>query len=430
MRLKYFIVVLSMACLAPVSGWSQSANKLDDLVVEETGTEPGEATLETDTKKSGPVAELYGFVQTDAGYNAGRIHPDWFDTVRPSELPSYENEFGEDGDAYFSVRQTRFGIKSWLPTNKGDVKGIFEWELFGVGGDAGQTTIRLRHAYLQYGKFGAGQYWSPFMDINVFPNSLEYWGPSGMAFFRNVQVRYMPVMTETNHVTIALERPGASGDNGHYNDIIEERGIKGHFPLPDLSAEYRHSGDWGYVEVAGILRNIEWDDFVDDDIDLSGSATGWGINLSTNLAVGANGSMLRASVLYGEGIENYMNDSTADIAVVENPDNTVRPLTGELIPVWGLVAFYDINWNDQWTSSVGFSMISLDYDDTAALPDTFDEGRYALANVQYHPVDQVMFGAELQYGARDNFSDGWTYDAFRVQFSFRYRYSMMLGGNQ
>ena len=35
--------------------------------------------------------------------------------------------------------------------------------------------------------------WSPFMDIDVFPNSLEYWGPTGMVFFRNVQARWMPI---------------------------------------------------------------------------------------------------------------------------------------------------------------------------------------------------------------------------------------------
>ena len=31
------------------------------------------------------------------------------------------------------------------------------------------------------------------MDIDVFPNSIEYWGPAGMAFFRNVQFRWMPI---------------------------------------------------------------------------------------------------------------------------------------------------------------------------------------------------------------------------------------------
>ncbi len=121
--------------------------------------------------------EVYGFVMTDAGYNANQIHPDWFDVIRPTKLPSYEGEFGTDGNAYFSVRQTRFGVKSYLPTSLGELKTTFEFELFGTGVDAGQTTFRLRHAYAELGKFGVGQYWSPFMDADVFPNTLEYWGP-------------------------------------------------------------------------------------------------------------------------------------------------------------------------------------------------------------------------------------------------------------
>ena len=84
-------------------------------------------------------------------------------------------------------------MKSFTQTPLGELKTIFEFELFGTGADAGQTTFRLRHAYGELGQFGAGQTWSPFMDVDVFPNSLEYWGPSGMVFFRNVQVRWMPV---------------------------------------------------------------------------------------------------------------------------------------------------------------------------------------------------------------------------------------------
>ena len=74
---------------------------------------------------------------------------------------------------------------------------MFEFELFGTGVDAGQTTFRLRHAYGELGHFGAGQTWSPFMDPDVFPNSIEYWGPNGMVFFRNVQARWMPLMGQT-----------------------------------------------------------------------------------------------------------------------------------------------------------------------------------------------------------------------------------------
>ena len=31
------------------------------------------------------------------------------------------------------------------------------------------------------------------MDPDVFPNSVEYWGPTGMVFYRNVQVRFYAI---------------------------------------------------------------------------------------------------------------------------------------------------------------------------------------------------------------------------------------------
>ena len=127
--------------------------------------------------------EIYGFIMMDAGYNADQIHPDWYDVVRPSKLPAFKNEFGTDGQTYFSVRQTRLGLKNYIQTPAGELKTHFEFEMFGTGVDAGQTTFRLRHAYGELGKLGFGQYWSPFMDVDVFPNTMEYWGPSGMAYF-------------------------------------------------------------------------------------------------------------------------------------------------------------------------------------------------------------------------------------------------------
>src|SRR6478735_999514 len=212
----------------------------------------------------------------------------------------------------------------------------FEFEMFGTGVDAGQTTIRLRHAYAELGQFGAGQYWSPFMDIDVFPNTVEYWGPSGMAFFRNIQFRWMPIQGDTR-MTIALERPGASADQGVYANRIELQGVAPRFKLPDLSAEYRMAFDRGYVELAGIARRIQWVDQNTDTLNLSGSALGWGLNLSTNLKF-AN-SVFRGSVLYGEGIQNYMNDAPVDVALKERSGS--GSTQGVALPVLGISAFID-----------------------------------------------------------------------------------------
>jgi len=367
--------------------------------------------------------EIYGFAMMDAGYNAKQIHPDWYDVVRPTKLPSFQNEFGTDGHTYFSARQTRLGFKSNTSTDAGDLFTQFEFEMFGTGVDAGQTTIRLRHAYGQLGKVGAGQYWSPFMDIDVFPNSVEYWGPSGMAFYRNVQIRWMPIQGDTRF-TLALERPGASADAGIYRDRVELDDIVPRFPAPDVSAEYRMGRPWGYFEAAGILRYMKWDDLGTDSLNLEGDAIGWGLNLSSNLKINPDNTA-RLAVVYGAGIQNYMNDAPVDVGAKSNPGDSLRPIEGEALPILGISAFLDHNWNSKYSTAIGYSMIDIDNTD-GMLPSAFKRGQYALANLMCYPATNVMTGVEFQWGQRENESDGWKYDIFKVQVSFKYNFSKLL----
>ena len=375
---------------------------------------------------------IYGFIMTDAGYDANRIDPDWFDVVRPTKLPAYKGEYGTDGNIYYSARQTRFGVQSGVQTGLGELFTQFEWELFGTGVDAGQTTIRLRHAYGQLGHFGVGQYWSPFMDIDVFPNSVEYWGPNGMAFFRNIQVRWMPIMGDTR-LTFALERPGGSADGGTYAGYTQLEDVSARFPVPDFSAEYRSAQEWGYVELAGIIRYVKWEDAgLLDNIDLSGDDIGWGFNLSSNIHLNED-NLLRLSVLYGEGVENYMNDATVDVAIETDSSSGEITIKGIALPVFGAVAFFEHQWNEKFSSTIGWSMLSI-YNSNAQNFDAFHLGNYALGNVIYYPVPDVMMACELQWGMRDNFNnltnenaypETYLKDAniFKVQFSFKYNFS-------
>jgi len=364
--------------------------------------------------------EIYGFIMMDAGYNFNQSDPDWFDVMRPTKLPAFENEFGTDGNVYYSVRQTRLGFKTSFPTQLGELKTQFEYEMFGTGADAGQTTFRLRHAYAELGKFGVGQYWSPFMDIDIFPNSVEYWGPNGMVLFRNVQFRYMPIQGDTR-LTIALERPGRSADQGVYEGRIELENVEGRFPLPDLSAEYRQALPFGYVELAGMLRRIEWEDLNEDEFELSGGATGWGLNLTTNINIGEN-DVFRGGVVYGEGIQNYMNDAPVDIGIRNNFSDPVSPVEGVALPMIGLSAFLDHTWSDKFSTSVGYSMLDIENSD-AQTDDSYKKGQYALINLLYYPAENFLAGFEYQWGHRENFRDGWNTSVSRIQFSFKYNFS-------
>jgi hypothetical protein len=230
----------------------------------------------------------------------------------------------------------------------------------------------------------------------------------------------MPIQGDTR-MTIALERPCTSADQGTYAGRVELQDVKPRFPYPDLSAEYRYGKKWGYVELAGLLRRIEWKDQGADAFNLTGDATGWGVNLSSNLNLGKS-SVARFQAMYGEGVENYMNDAPADIGIENQSGNPVAPVKGVPLPVTGVVAFLDHSWNTKLTTAVGYSMVDIDNSAQQA-PDAFSKAQYALGNLLYSPTPGVTAGVEFQWGNRDNFSDGFTSDIRKIQFSFKYAFS-------
>ena len=361
--------------------------------------------------------EIYGFILADVIYDFKQMDPKWFDVPRPTKLPAYKNQFGADGQMYFSMRQTRFGVRGYSPTPIGELKTWFEFDLFGSGSDAGQTTFHLRHAYGEIGKFGAGQTWSPFMDVDVIPNDLEYWGPNGMAFIRSIQLRYMPVQGNTR-MTIALEKPGATADDGIYAGRIELQNVKANFKLPDLTAEYRKATTWGYVELAGVLRQLRWKDLDAVAPDLSGQKTGWGLNLSSRIKVVSEDN-IHLQIVYGEGIQNYIRDAPADVGIKTLNSGGIE---GVALPILGLVGFYDHYWNNKFSSTIGYSQVKIT-NSNGQSPDAFKVGEYALTDLIYTPVDNTVFEIELQYLKRKNFNDGWSVSDPRIQFSFRFNFS-------
>jgi hypothetical protein len=384
------------------------------------GAAPTAAPRSPDTPAGESSFTIYGFAMLDAGYQFKQADPNWFDTVRPVKLPAFRDQFAPDGNFFTSVRQSRFGAKSSTPTKYGELKTIFEFELFGTGVDAGQTTFRLRHAYGELGQFGAGQNWSNFVDPDVFPSTNEYWGPNGIAWYRNVQFRWMPIKGR-NSVTIGVERPGASADLGNAADRIELQNVKPRFPLPDLTGNVRFTRDWGHVQIAGVLRHMKWVDTVADNVDLSGSATGAGIGITSVLKFGENNTG-KFSFVYGNGIQNYMNDAPVDVGVERTQPGANPPIRGVALPLTGVMAYLDHKWSERWASSIGYSMINISNSNGQA-PDAFRRGHYGSGNILFYPVSNVMLGSELIWGRRENFLDGFSSEDVHLQFSFKYNFS-------
>lgn len=264
------------------------------------------------------------------------------------------------------------------------------------------------------------------MDPDVFPDSIEYWGPNGMVFFRNVQLAYSPYKTDKSDVTIAIERPGASADSEALGSRIDLSNVVPRFPAPDISADVKLGWSWGYVRAAGIFRYIRWDDLAPTPV-IQGHVYGWGVNLSSNIEI--EPALLKLQVVYGNAIENYMNDAGADVGpkLVGDPA-TVPTVAGEGLPVLGIVAFADLRWSECLTSTAGYSFVWVD-NSSGQAPDAFHIGHYALGNLLIHPTESLMFGPEFQFGRRENFKDGFGVNDYRLQFSIKYSFAHKTGGS-
>ena len=168
-------------------------------------------------EEAGRSFEIYGFAQADyiqdferaPRSGLGRCVPALEDRHRravrrrrPGEHQRQAEPLRREGHDADRIANTPLDFK-------------FEFDLFGTGADAGQTTFRLRHAYGEWGSILAGQTNSLFMDGDVFPNTIDYWGPAGMVFYRNVQIRWTPYRVGDSHFAIAIERPGNDIDSGN-----------------------------------------------------------------------------------------------------------------------------------------------------------------------------------------------------------------------
>ena len=246
--------------------------------------------------------ELYGFIQTDAIQDFDRVNPDWDATLRPSRIPTTPGEFGSNGQTVFSVRQSRLGTKATGTLEGKPYEAKFEFDLYGTGVDAGQTTIRVRHMYASWGPFLVGQTNTLFMDGDVFPNVIDYWGPAGMVFVRNPQVRWTFWNNSGWKAAVALEHITNDIDTGNLRLIDESiaSSIRNDEKLPDLTAQVRYAGDWGHVQLAGVLRKVGYDTIGTVDNEPKGHRTGWGLDLTGSFKLAL--ATLRLGAVYGRGI--------------------------------------------------------------------------------------------------------------------------------
>ena len=104
------------------------------------------------------------------------------------------------------------------------------------------------------------------------------------------------------------------------------------------------------------------------------------------------------------------------IDVAPDSSNILRA-DAEAVPLLGISAYYDHYWNEQWSTSAGWSMTDLDSSDGQSGTE-FETGQIAQVNLLYYPSDNILMGTEFNWGQREDIN-GNTGTDYRLQFSLK-----------
>ncbi len=359
---------------------------------------------------AGTDVKFTGYVKADAmvsnysegSLGAGSIGRDFY-------IPSLTPVSGADEGAQFDshIRQSRFRFTTNTPTDEGDsITGVLELDFIVTsGGDeriSNSYVPRVRHAFLKYKNWLIGQTWTTFMDVGSLPETLDFIGTTdGISFGRQTMVRY-----SSNGFEIALENPETTvtpyGGGGRI--VADDNAV------PDLIAAYTSQQDWGYVKVAGLVRQLSYDDGSGIDAD----ETSYGVAVSGKFMLG-NGDDIRFMANTGSGMGRYVALNATNGAVI-TPDGDL-----EAIDSTGYAIAYRRVWSEKMRSNFTFSALDID-NDVALTGDGATQSTYSTrANLLYSPTKALTVGAEYTFAKRE-VESGLEGDMNRIQLSAKYAF--------
>ena len=371
--------------------------------------------------------KIGGYIKADLIYDVGS---DLGDSFVFSSIPADgSTQDNRKGNFRAHARQTRINIKTVTPTKYGDAVTFWEGDFFSSGGNeilSNSSRFRIRHAYGSLGPVLVGQTWSNFMYLDAYPDTLDFFGPVGLPFIRQAQVRVTLKPTENLTVSVSLENSeftGLAAGAGANDSVGTLGGTRrggddlqfGIDTLPDFTARVTYADDWGSFSVSGVGRLLDVDsggvDHNGDDVD--DSTFGGGVLVAGVLNVGTlipalGDDYFVANFTWGDGIGRYIINGFNQDAFLDDGGNL------NSIETWGVAASYTHYWSDNLRSNVVYGHYEVV--DTFA-NDVTESLDSIHVNLMWKPTPRIQFGVEWIYGARDFTDSSLDNESQRVQFS-------------
>lgn len=304
-----------------------------------------------------------------------------------------------------------FEVRTNVPGNR-TLRAFIEGDFAGAS-----NGFRLRHAYVQAGRFLAGQTWSNFSDPDADHGDIDFEGVNPENVQRQAQFRLTQRVSPVLLLAASIEYPNASLTD------TDGKAVRAVNQVPDLVVR----GTWNpatatRLQGAVVLRNIRGESASRPDE--TQKASGWGVSASGTMGLlpWARRDTFTFQVNGGVGIARFINDLNS----AEGQDGAFDPATGdlELLSHWGWYAAYLHRWRgeegepgDLRSSAVWGSVHvdNLDFQPASAYRTT---SRFSL-NLVWTPARNSDVGVQFIWGERRN-RNGASGTARQLQARVRY----------
>lgn len=322
---------------------------------------------------AGAEVKLYGNVRLDAQYQSeGGAATRSYNQINSVPLEG----MAERSDEFKStLSATRLGLDFKSAVNDQDVSGKVEVDFLG---GANFDNLRIRHAYVNWGKWLIGQTWSNFAVPDYMPESIDALGFVGGAVKRTPQLRYHHSLSADTKLITALEDP-------------KDNSI--HMRMPAFTTRINHKAS-DQLQVSG--RAMAHEKRLDGQEEWA-----WGIGVGAKYDVLPNTS-IKADYYQVKGDSSFVSWTNA--GVVKTPSGSLIQNEFDSITLGVTQKF-----NDKLHGTLGYGLMKFDRDQDyiSALVNPTSSNKelwQAWANVFYSPVKPISLGVEYVYGEREAFA--------------------------
>lgn len=363
---------------------------------------------------SGAEVELYGTLRADAAYVL-EGNDNYTSNIPGVGAPGTAGNTEDKLNT--SVQSTRFGLNFKSDTKDANkLGGKLEVDFFN-GANNSDGSLRIRHAYLTYNDWLAGQTKSTFLGHS--PEILDAGTNVGTGFKRVPMLRYQHNLMPDTQVMVGLEQGKSAGNSTNAK-----------YQLPTLVARVNQNfaGKQGVASLRGLVESYDAERAA-----VAATAT-------TPAVAGASDSMTGYGI--GAGVNykfNKMFEGFADVNYVKGNSGLVHGTTNayafngddaEANEALSWMVGGAFNINPKLRSTIGYSEVNFDDSSDYAKIASIATGSGAasneklhsiFANLIYSPVKQVDLGVEYHDGQRETFN-GTKFDDDRVSVTAAYKF--------